>query len=148
MLPKIHKISNPGRPVVSSIGCHSTNIPKVGDYHLQLIVKNITSYVQDSNDFLNKIDTAENIPSNCLLVNMDIKSLYTNIPNPEGISAVKAAYESYPEKAVATKVIITFLALILTLNNFMFNRKNYLQIRGCAMAIACAPSYANMWCVA
>ena len=82
------------------------------------------SYVQDSNDFLNKIDTAKNIPANCLLVTIDVKSLYTNIPNSEGISAVKAAYESYPEKSVATKVIITFFALILTLNNFMFNCKN------------------------
>ena len=34
MLPKIHKINNSGRPVVSSIGCHSTNISKFVDYHL------------------------------------------------------------------------------------------------------------------
>ena len=47
---------------------------------------------------------------------MDVKSFYTNIPNSEGISTVKAAYESYPEKSVATKVTITFLALILTLS--------------------------------
>ena len=131
MLPKIHKINNLGRPVVSSIGCHSTNISKFVDYHLQPIVKNIPSCVQDSNDFLNKIDTAKNIPADCLLVTMDVKSLYTKIPDSEGISAVKAAYESYPEKSVTKKVIITFLALILALNNFMFNCKNYLQIRGC-----------------
>ena len=45
---------------------------------------------------------------------MDVKSLYTSIPNSEGISAVKVAYESYPEKSVTTKVIITFLSLIKT----------------------------------
>ena len=77
---------------------------------------------------------------------MDVKSLCTNISNLEGISAVKAVYESYPEKSVAKKVIIAFLALILTLNNFMFNCKNYLQIRGSATGTACAPSYANtLW---
>ena len=75
------------------------------------------------NDFLNKTDTAKNIPANCLLLTTDVKSLYTSIPNSEGIFAVKAAYKSYPEKSVATKVIITFLAVILTLNNFMFNCK-------------------------
>ena len=102
--------------------------------------------MQDSNDFLNKIDTAKNIPASCLLVTMDVKSLCTNISNLEGISAVKAVYESYPEKSVAKKVIITFLALILTLNNFMFNCKNYLQIRGSSIGTACAPSYANtLW---
>ena len=79
---------------------------------------------------------------------MDVKLLYTNTPNSEGISAVKAAYESYSEKSVATKEIITFLTLILTLNNFKFNCKNYLQIRDCAIGTACAPNYANMWCVA
>ena len=145
MLPKIYKINNPGRPVVSSIGCHSTNISKFVDYHLQPIVKNIPSYVQDSNDFLNKIDTAKNIPADCLLVTMDVKSLYTNSPNPGGTSAVKATYERYPEKSVAAKVIITFLAMILTLNNFMFNCKNYLQIRSYAMGTACATSYANIF---
>ena len=61
----------------------------------------------------------KNIPTNCLLVTIDVKSLYTNIPNSEGISAVKAAYESYPEKSVATKVIITFLALILTDDDYV-----------------------------
>ena len=105
------------------MGCRNTNISKFVDYHLQLIVKNIPSYVQDSNDFLNQNDTAKNIPADGLLVTMDVKSLYTNIPSSEGISAVKAAYKSYPKKSVATKVINTFLALILTLNNVMFNCK-------------------------
>ena len=77
--------------------CRNTNISKFVDYHLQLIVKNIPSYVQDSNDFLNQIVTAKNIPSNCLLATMDVKSLYTNIPSSEGISAVKAVYKSYPK---------------------------------------------------
>ena len=105
------------------MGCCNTNISKFVDYHLQLIVKNIPSYVQDSNDFLNQNDTAKNIPADGLLVTMDVKSLYTNIPSSEGISAVKAAYKSYPKKSVATKVINTFLALILTLNNVMLNCK-------------------------
>ena len=47
-------------------------------------------------------------------------------------------------KTLPTK-IITFLALILTLNNFVFNRKFYLQIKGCAMGKICAPAYANIF---
>ena len=74
---------------------------------------------------------------NCLLVTMDVKSLYARIRNSEGISAVKAAYENYPEEFVATKVIITILALILALINSMSIRKNYLQIESCAMGTAC-----------
>ena len=42
-------------------------------------------------------------------------------------------------------MIITFLSLILTLNNFVFNSTNYLQIIGCAMGTICAPAYANIF---
>ena len=38
-----------------------------------------------------------------------------NIPNNEDIKAVTESYEKYKEKTVSTKVIITFLSLILTL---------------------------------
>ena len=46
---------------------------------------------------------------------------------------------------MATKVITAFLALILTLNNFIFNSRNYLQTKGCAMGTICALSYANIF---
>ena len=74
-----------------------------------------------------------------------MKSLYTNIPNNEGIKAAREAYDNHPNKTVATKVIIMFLSLILTLNNFVFNSINYLQIMGCAMGTICAPAYANIF---
>ena len=46
-----------------------------------------------------------NIPPKSYLVTMYVKSLYTNIPNSEGIAAVKNAYENYPKKSIATKII-------------------------------------------
>ena len=46
---------------------------------------------------------------------------------------------------MATKVVTIFLALVLTLNNFVFNCKYYLQIKGSAMGMVCAPSYANIF---
>ena len=59
MLPKIHEISYSGRPAISCIGCNSSNISKFASYQLQPVVKNKFSYVQDSNFFLNKVDTAK-----------------------------------------------------------------------------------------
>ena len=44
--PKTHKTGNPGRPVVSSVNCHTSTISKYVDFHLQPIVKNIPSYVR------------------------------------------------------------------------------------------------------
>ena len=68
-----------------------------------------------------------------------------SIPNSEGIAAVKRAYDKYQQKTVATKVLTTFLALILTLNNIIFNSELYSQIKGCAMGTICAPAYANIF---
>ena len=60
---------------------------------------------------------------------MDIRSLYKSIPNNQGIPATKKRYENYIHKTLPTKIILTFLALILTLNNFVLNSKSYLQIK-------------------
>ena len=91
---------------------------------------------------MNKIDNFS-VPPNSLLVTMDVMSLYTSIPNNEGIASMKNKYDHYVKKTIPTKIITTFLALILTLKNFIFNSKFYLQI-GCAMGTICAPSYANI----
>ena len=74
-----------------------------------------------------------------------MKTLYTSIPNSEGIAVVKRAYYKHEQKTVATKVLTNFLALILTLNNFIFNSKLYLQIKVCAMDTLCAPAYTNIF---
>ena len=75
---------------------------------------------------------------------MDVKALYTNIPNNAGIAAIKRKHDNHTRKTVATKVII-FLALILIINNFLFNSKFCLQIKGCAMETICAPACANIF---
>ena len=80
-----------------------------------------------------------------LLVTHNVKSLYASIPNNGGIKAVREAYDKHPSKSVSTKVIITFLSLILTLNKFIFNCSHYLQVTGCAMGTICAPTYANIF---
>ena len=66
----------------------------------------------------------EKIPDNSILVTMDVRSLYTNIPNKEGIEAVETTLK---RKNIGTRIISTFLRLVLTLNNFVFNSQNYLQ---------------------
>ena len=131
--------------MISSINCHTSKISEYVDYHLQPIVKEIPSYVQDTTDFLRKINQINFVPDNSYLFSLDVKSLYTNIPNAEGIKSVKTSLEKYSKQTASTKVITTFLALILTLNNFVFNCRNYLQIRGCAMGTISAPSYRNIF---
>ena len=99
--PKIHKPENPGRPFVSSVKCHTANISKHNDYHLQPVVKQIPSYIKVTNDFIIKINDIGNIPPSSYLVTMNVKLLYTNIPNSEGIAAVTNAYDNYRKKSIA-----------------------------------------------
>ena len=53
---KIHKEGNPGIPVISSINCHTSKISEYVDYQLQPNVKETPSYVQNTIDFLRKIN--------------------------------------------------------------------------------------------
>ena len=77
-------------------------------------------------DFLNKVKTVNNVPEEIYLIAINVKSLYTNIPNSEGIEVGKRALDKKFNKTVAAKVITTFFALILTLNKFVFNFKHFL----------------------
>ena len=147
-LPKIHKPNNPGRPVVSSIGCHTEKISHYVDHHLQPLNKALPSYVQDTTDFLKKLDNLpEELPENAILVTMDVRSLYTNVPNQEGIEAVKSYLRARakPSDRFLSQVISTFLSLILTLNNFVFNDDNFVQVNGASMGTKCAPTYASLF---
>ena len=127
---KIYKRNNPGPSVV--VICHTSSISKYVDYHLPPIVKYMSSYVQDTKDFLTKLNHVKLIPKQGLFVTLDVKSLYTNITNNESIKNVIKLHDKQSSKSISTKIIITFLSLILTLNNFIFNRSRYLQVMGCA----------------
>ena len=84
------------------------------------------------------------LPEEAHLVTMDVNALYANIPNDEGLQALKEAIDKKQHKVVATTVIVTLMSLILTLNNFVFNDKDYLQIKGCEIGTICAPPFANI----
>ena len=74
MLSKVHKEKKPGRPVVSSIDCHTTKISKYINYQLQPHVKELKLHVKDSTDFIWKTNSMQNIPDSSILVSMDVRS--------------------------------------------------------------------------
>ena len=97
---------------------------------------------------MTKLNHVRRIPKESLLVTFDVKSLNTNIFKNEGIKVIREAYDKHPSKSISTKVIITFLSLILTLNKLMFNYSHYLQVMGCAMGTIWAPAYTNIFMAA
>ena len=146
LLPKIHKPNNPGRPVVSSSSSHTEKISAFVDDQIKPIVQKLSSKIQDTNDFLEKIKKLGKISKNSTLVTMDVSSLYTNIPHNEGLGALENALKSTPLNSnITIKAIITMMHLILTLNNFIFNNEFFLQIKGTAMGTRAAPNYASIF---
>ena len=70
------------------------------------------SYTKDTNNFLNHFDKIPaTVSKNSYLVTLDVKSLYSNIPNDEGIGIVRTTLQKAGNKV--TSVIEAFLWLIL-----------------------------------
>ena len=145
LLPKIHKPSNPGRPVISSTNCHTTKLSKYVDHYIQPLAKAVKSYIRDTTDLLNKMKLLGTIPEGAILVTMDVKALYSNIDHNEGLTALEDSLNRRPIQEPATNVITTLMRLILTLNCFNFNGRSFLQTKGCAMGTVATPSYANIF---
>ena len=78
---------------------------------------------------------------------MDVTSLYTNIPQEEGINTVCNAYEKFYKHniPIPTHYVREILGLILNKNSFQFNGENFLQTSGIAMGTKMAVSFANIF---
>ena len=116
-LPKIHKPSVPGRPIVSSCGAPTERISEFVDYHLRPLVTQTDSYLRDTTDFLLKLSTLNHLPPHCILVTLDVNSLYTNLPHDEGIESCRLFLDKRPLPLPPTAYLIKMIELILKKNN-------------------------------
>ena len=148
LLPKIHKnkLPPPGRPIVSANECPSEQISQFVDNFIQPIVMTLPSYLRDSSHLLNIIRHLQ-IPSGSILATLDVTSLYTNIPNDEGILAVSRYLFQHRDFSLnpTNHSICKLLELVLKTNNFEFDNKEFIQVGGTAMGTKLAPSFANLF---
>ena len=148
LLPKIHKnkIPPPGRPIVSANGCPSERISQFVDHFIQPLVQKLPSYLRDSTHLIDILKGLR-LPNNAILASLGVTSLYTNIPNTEGINATASYLSKYRsgDENPTNSSLCKLLELVLTTNNFRFDNKEYLQIGGTAMGTKLAPSFANLF---
>lgn len=153
MLPKIHKdpekwsvpnVMPPGRPIVSDCASESYASCEFIDHFLQPISKKHPSFVKDTYDLIDKLSKIA-LPYHCFLVSLDVDALYTNISIDSGMEAIKKAFIKYPDTNRPDKEILELLEINLRANDFMFDEKIYLQVKGTAMGRRFAPSYANIF---
>ncbi len=149
LLPKIHKgiTPPPGRPILSANDSPTERISEFVDFFLRPLVELLPSYIRDTTDLIVKLAALGTPPRNCLLVTLDVISLYPSIPILEGLRASWDALRRVrPSGSTPTNTsILRLLRLVLLKNNFEFNGKHYLQIAGTAMGTRVAPSFANLF---
>ena len=118
---------------------------KLVDEHIKDYVTKTKLYIRDTQDFIKKIKELGHIPEGAILCTLDVSSLYTNIPNNEGILAVVEKIRSDPSKTPIANFILDLLKLVLHSMNFTFHGDHYLQTGGTAMDTSVAPNYANLF---
>ena len=123
-LTKIHKPTPVGRPIVSGSGGPTERISSFVDSLLQPIAKKQESYIKDTTHFINFIENTP-LPDNAILVSLDVCSLYTNIPQEEGINVVCQYYEEHyqSKQPIPATHLGGLMRLILKENSFKFNDK-------------------------
>ena len=96
-LPKIHKPNNPGRPIVSVCSCPTELISSYLDKIMApiMIVKTLPSYINDRQHALEIFRYFNFLGQNKFIFTTDITSLYTVIPNDEGLRALKHFFDQH-----------------------------------------------------
>lgn len=96
--------------------------------------------------FLNRIKHTKRtnvVAKEIFVVIIDVKSLYTNIPHEEGMSAVEKFLSVLPSSLEDTEYILSLL--LLSCNNFIFDNTHYLQFHGSAIRSKTSPKCANLF---
>ncbi|XP_076441021.1 uncharacterized protein LOC143280275 [Babylonia areolata] len=130
ILTKIHKVNNPGRPIVSACACPTALISAFLDSVFKPMVAALPTFVKDTNHTLNPLNDFS-FPADCTekqRITMDIVSLYTNIPHQEGMLAVKHFLPKSSLHLHFPTILMT--ELVLTLNSFSFDQDHFQQQSG------------------
>ena len=143
--PKIHKPNNPGRPIISACSCPTELISSFLDKKMAPFVKSLPTYIKDTNHALNILKQFSFPGNNKFLFTMDITTLYTVIPNNEGLLALKYFFNQRTVKEPSTDTLLRLAELVLTLNCFTFSGEIVKQINGVATGTKMGPNYANLF---
>lgn len=77
---------------------------------------------------------------------MDINSLYTNNDIGEGLQAIQESLTQNPDPTKPDKELLQRLYINLTKNDFEFNNKFYLQVKGTGMGKRFALAFLMIIC--
>ena len=144
---KTHKEGNPLRLITSCCGTPIENLSAFTEFYLQPLARKLPSFIKDTTDLLNRIEVINNsgpFPEGTLLVSWDVVSMFPNIDNNLGLTAVKNALDARERPMPSTQCILEAVEICLKHNHSVFQHSFFLQIHGTAMGPKNACSYADL----
>ncbi len=146
LLMKIHKSKFGTRPIINSKSHPTENLSSLIDCLLKPILKLTSSYIQDSQNLLQKTKNIK-FPSDCKIFSCDFEGLYSNMIDLNHALIIICDFMKDKINSVNLnhKAFYIFLKLIFENNFFKYNKKFYKQIKGIAMGTKCGPSIANVY---
>ena len=100
---------------MNGIGSITEKISAYIDEEIRQLVPRIPSYLKDTTHLINILQRKKLAPTD-ILVTIDVKSLYTNIPHNEGIQALNRTMEETDIHPMKKLFICRLANLVLTKN--------------------------------
>ena len=143
---KPHDIIPPERPIVSGCDSITSNIGKYVDFHLNDISTTHPSYIQDTPHFIRIIEDINKkgkLPDDALIATWDVTSLFTIIPQREGLEDTENVLNKRINPHISTTFLTRLLEIVLSENIFEFSDQLYKQDVGTSMGSNPAPTFAD-----
>ena len=131
--------------MVSACQCPTELLAPYLDKVTAPFVRGLDSYVKDPGHMLTILVSFRFRGEHRFIFTMDIKSLYTVIPNDEGLRAFKYFLDKLEVLDPPTHTLLRMAELALTLNSFVFNGEHYKQIGGVATGSKLGLNYACLF---
>ena len=142
-LPRINRANVPLRTIVASRGSLSV----CWQIFFAPLVGKSEHHIQNSGDFENKAKDLE-VPPGQKLIQHDVSALFTSIPLPDAIKAVRIKLDEDPKLQDRTPLsrerIIGLLSLCLYTTYFTYRGVIYKQKHGAAMGSPVSPIITNL----
>jgi hypothetical protein len=144
-LPKIHKINNPLRPIISGIGSSPHRLAGfLANLLSPLLGSFSNSHLKHSSDLIDRLKSFN--PAGHKLISFDVESLFTNVPLDVVLDFLqRKLLNSNHDFPLPIDVILDGIRLCVSNNCFVFNGNFYKQIFGIAMGSPLSPILANLF---
>lgn len=142
--PKIHKDNVPIRPIVSFVGSPAYNLTKYLSKLVNFAFEKDEYYTKNSFEMVSFIQNFQ-IPQNYILVSLDVKSLFTNIPIDLTTNLLINRWSIIKNHCkLSLDEFVELLEFAFDNNYFNFNNQFYKQIYGLGMGNCLSPSCSDV----